>query len=78
MAVVYLKLKKKFLNASTQKECMEMFSINEKQLSKLVTGHHYQGGTEHLSHKRLAPEEKPQGKKAKRDIPATKGRAPDQ
>ena len=38
MVAVYLKLKKKFLNTRTQKECAELSSVNEKQLSKLVTG----------------------------------------
>ena len=75
---MYLKLKKKFLNTGTQKECAEMFSVNEKQLSKLVMGQHYQGGMEWLSCKKKAPKEKTQGKQAKKDIPAAKGRAPDQ
>ena len=43
-AVIYLKLKKKFLNMGTQKECVEHFVVNEKQLSKLLMGRCYQGG----------------------------------
>ena len=43
-AVLYLKLKKKFLNTGTQKECVEHFVVNEKQLSKLLMGRCYQGG----------------------------------
>ena len=41
MVVIYLKLKKKFLNIGTQKECVDLFLVNEKQLSKLVTGRQY-------------------------------------
>ena len=77
MVVIYLKLKKKFLNTGTQKECVDLFAVNEKQLSKLVRGRHYQGGSGHLSHKRHAPDDGQDGKKAKKDIPAIQGRAPD-
>ena len=78
MTVIYLKLKKKFLNTGTQKECVELFSVNEKQLSKLVTVRHYQGSSDHLSCKRHAPDGKQDNKKAKKDIPATQGKVPDQ
>ena len=38
----------------TQKECMELFEVNKKQLSKLISGRHYQGGSEWLSQKKQA------------------------
>ena len=47
--VIYFKLKRKFLNTGTQKECMELFEVNEKQLSKLISSRHYQGSSEWLS-----------------------------
>ena len=76
-AVIYLKLKKKFLNMGTQKECVEHFAVNEKQLSKLLMGRHYQGGN-WLTHKCKAPDDGQDTKKAKKDIPAAQGRAPNQ
>ena len=76
-AVIYLKLKKKFLNTGTQKECVEHFAVNEKQLSKLLMGRCYQGGNQ-LTCKCKAPDEGQDTKKVKKDILAAQGRAPNQ
>ena len=78
MAIIYLKLKKKFLNMGTQKECVELFAVNEKQLSKLIMGRHYQGGKDQLTHKWKAPDDGQGMKKVKKDILAGQGRAPNQ
>ena len=67
MAIIYLKLKKKFLNMGTQKECVELFAVNEKQLSKLITGRHYQGGKDQLTHKCMVPNDGQSRKKVKKD-----------
>ena len=78
-AVMYYKLKKKFLNTVTQKECVEMFAINEKQLSQLIMGCKNFSGTNCLTRKRKNPKDKEnKGKKSKKDILATLGKASDQ
>ena len=41
----------------TQKECVELFAVNEKQLSKLIMGRYYQGGKDQLTHKCKVPDE---------------------
>ena len=74
-AVIYFKLKRKFLNTGTQKECMDLFAVNEKQMSKLITGRHYKGGSSCLSHKRHASDNEEGRKKVKKDTPAAQGRA---
>ena len=50
---VHFKLKRKSLNIGTQKESMDPFVVNEKQMSKLITGRCYKGGSSCLSHKSM-------------------------
>ena len=76
--VIYFKLKRKFLNTGTQKECVELFAVNEKQLSKLISGRCYQGGSEWLSQKGQASDNGQGTKKQRKDIPATQSKALDQ
>ena len=45
-AVIWLKLSRTFLNKGTQKEAAMKFKVWEKQLSHLVTGRKYFGGSE--------------------------------
>ena len=45
-AVVWLKLSHTFLNKGTQKEAAVRFQVQEKQLSRLITGRKYWGGTD--------------------------------
>ena len=42
--VMYLKMKRMFLNEGTQRETEEKFLVHSKQLSKLLSGKHYLGG----------------------------------
>ena len=62
----------------TQKECMELFAVNKKQLSKLISGRCYQGGSKWLPQKRQASDNGQSTKKQRKDIPATQGKTPDQ
>ena len=54
-AALWLHLKCKYFNSRTAKEVCEAFVIRAKQLSKLLSGKVYLGGS---SMKRLAPEQK--------------------
>ena len=45
-AVLWLKLNQMFFNQGTQKEACGLFTVHEKQLSRLITGHKYFGGTD--------------------------------
>lgn len=42
--ILFLKLKVKFLNEGSQRGTEECFTVNSKQLSKLLTGRCYLGG----------------------------------
>ena len=62
-AVVWLKLNQKYFNEGTAKEACERFEVRAKQLSRVLTGRKYLGGTQ--ARKRKATEEPPvQRKKA--------------
>ena len=56
-AAVWLKMSKKYFNEGTAKEACERFNIRVKQLSRVLTGKKYLGGTQ--AHKRKATEEPP-------------------
>ena len=43
-AVIYLKMKRMFLNEGMQRETEEKFLVHSKQLSKLLSDKHYLGG----------------------------------
>ena len=45
-AVLWLKLNWMFFNQGTQKEACGLFTVHEKQLSRLIMGHKYFGGTD--------------------------------
>ena len=46
MAAVWLKLSHKYFNAGTAKEACERFLVRAKQLSRVLTGRKYLGGTQ--------------------------------
>ena len=52
MAVVWLKLSRKYFNEGTAKEACERFNVQAKQLSWVLTGKKYLGGTQ--AHRRRA------------------------
>ena len=56
-AAIWLKMSKKYFNEGTVKEVCEHFDIQAKQLSRVLTGKKYLGGTQ--AHKRKATEEPP-------------------
>ena len=56
-AAVWLKMSKKYFNEGTAKEACEHFDVHAKQLSRVLTGKKYLGGTQ--AHKRKATEEPP-------------------
>ena len=56
-AAVWLKMSKKYFNEGTAKEACEHFDIRAKQLSRVLTGKKYLGGTQ--ARKRKATEELP-------------------
>ena len=45
-AVIWLGFKCKFLNEGTKKEACRRFEVREKQLSKILSGSKYKGGTD--------------------------------
>ena len=59
-AVLWIKLSRLFLNKGMQKEAAAIFCVREKQLSRLLTGCKYWGGTDCTAKKRLG--EKKNGK----------------
>ena len=56
-AAVWLKLSRKYFNEGTAREACEQFNIRAKQLSRVLTGRKYLGGTQ--AHKRKASDEPP-------------------
>ena len=56
-AAVWLKMSKKYFNEGTAKEACERFDVRAKQLSRVLTGKKYLGGTQ--AHRRKATEEPP-------------------
>ena len=56
-AAVWLKMSKKYFNKGTAKEACEHFDVRAKQLSRVLMGKKYLGGTQ--AHKRKATEEPP-------------------
>ena len=56
-AAVWLKMSKKYFNEGTAKEACEHFDVWAKQLSRVLTGKKYLGGTQ--ARKRKATEEPP-------------------
>ena len=57
MAAVWLKMSQKYFNEGTVKEACELFNVRAKQLSRVLTGKKYLGGTQ--AHRRKATEEPP-------------------
>ena len=55
--VVWLKLNHKYFNEGTAKEACDRFEVRAKQLSRVLTGRKYLGGTQ--ARKRKATEEPP-------------------
>ena len=45
-AVVWLKMSRKYFNEGTAKEACELFNVQAKQLSRVLTGKKYLGGTQ--------------------------------
>ena len=60
-AVVWLKLNHKYFNEGTAKEACDRFEVRAKQLSRVLTGRKYLGGTQARKHK--ATEELPARRK---------------
>ena len=56
-AAIWLKMSKKYFNEGTAKEACERFNVHVKQLSRVLTGKKYLGGTQ--AHKCKATEEPP-------------------
>ena len=56
-AAVWLKLSHKYFNEGTARKACEQFNIRAKQLSQVLTGRKYLGGTQ--AHKRKATDEPP-------------------
>ena len=56
-AAIWLKMSKKYFNEGTAKEACERFDVHAKQLSRVLTGKKYLGGTQ--AHKRKATKEPP-------------------
>ena len=63
-AAVWLKMSCKYFNEGTVKEACERFNVRAKQLSQVLTGRKYLGGTQ--AHKRKATD-KPPAKRKKSD-----------
>ena len=55
--VVWLKMSRKYFNEGTVKEACERFNIRVKQLSRVLTGKKYLGGTQ--ARRRKATDEPP-------------------
>ena len=45
-AAIWLHFKRKFLNKGTTKDACRKFTVREKQLSKILSGSRYKGGTD--------------------------------
>ena len=60
-AAVWLKLSRKYFNEGTAKEVCERFLVRAKQLSRVLTGRKYLGGTQ--AHKRKTTDEPPAKRK---------------
>ena len=58
---VWLKLSRKYFNEGTTKEACERFLVRAKQLSRVLTGQKYLGGTQ--AHKRKTTDEPPSKRK---------------
>ena len=66
LAVLHLKLNWCFFNEGTQIDVQTRFKVHPKQLSKLLSGHKYYGGTDTKTDRRKAveePESQPKVKK---------------
>ena len=50
-AAVWLKMLQKYFNEGTAKEASERFDVRAKQLSRVLTGRKYLGGTQVRKHK---------------------------
>ena len=50
-AAVWLKLNRKYFNEGTAKEACERFEVRAKQLSRVLMGRKYLGGTQAKKHK---------------------------
>ena len=51
MAAVWLKMSQKYFNEGTVKEACELFNVWAKQLSQVLTGKKYLGGTQAIRRK---------------------------
>lgn len=67
-AVLYLKLKCKFLNEGRQKEIEELFSVKGKQLSKLLMGRKYFSGHDRILRKQMTEGDKEVPSKKRKKI----------
>ena len=54
-AAVWLKMSKKYFNKGTAKEVCKRFDVRAKQLSRVLTGRKYLGGTQARKHKATKP-----------------------
>ena len=59
VAAAWLKLKQKFFNKGRAKEACELFEVHAKQLSKVITGRKYLGGTQKKMAKDWGTKRKP-------------------
>ena len=57
VAAVWLKMSRKYFNEGTAKEACERFNVRAKQLSRVLMGRKYLGGTQ--ARKRKATKEPP-------------------
>ena len=71
-AVLWIKLSRLFLNKGTQKEATTIFCMTEKQLSRLMTGHKYWGGTNCTAKKRLGEKKNSKEKLKERRVRSLK------
>ena len=68
---VWLKFNRKFFSEGTAKEACELFQVQAKQLSRVLTGRKYLGGSQAQKRKEKHGTEKEQPKKKKRKVTAT-------
>ena len=76
-AAVWLKFNRKFFSEGMAKEACELFQVQAKQLSKVLTGRKYLGGSQAQKRKEKHDTEKEQLKKKKRKVTATVSVDPD-
>ena len=75
LTAVWLKLNRKFFSEGTAKEACELFKVRAKQLSRVLTGRKYMGGTQ--AQKRKGKNGSGQQTQKKRKVSATVAVNPD-